>query len=291
MAFAAGIDDLSPRYLDTSAPGGVVAHPLFPVCIEWPVVTAARRLVSEDVLSREEAARGVHATHHLEIERLVHPGDRLTTVATVVGVEPRRPGAFQTLRLTTTDADGELVCVTHMGSLFLGVEVDGDARPSPGPEPGKGPDAVPTGSPSDHEVRATRAVAGNAAFVYTECARIWNPIHTDLQVAITAGLRRPILHGTATLAMAVTEIVAGRAASTPEAVRTISGRFGAMVETPSSISVLHAVAARDHEADRPGGTTNMPARPGGVDFRVRNEAGGHAIRDGVVTLRTEMTTS
>ena len=33
--------------------------------------------------------------------------------------------------------------------------------------------------------------------VYTECARIWNPIHTDLAVARAAGLPGPILHGTA----------------------------------------------------------------------------------------------
>jgi acyl dehydratase len=278
MAFAAGIDDLSPRYLDTTAPGGVVAHPLFPVCLEWPAVRMARRLVSEDVLPSDEAARGIHATHHLEIERLVRPGDRLTTVATVVGVEPRSPGAFQTLRLTTTDERGDTVCVTHMGSLFLDVEVEGEPRPSPGPEPGKGPGAVATGSRSEDEVRASRAVAGNAAFVYTECARIWNPIHTDRAVAVTAGLRRPILHGTATLAMAVTEIVEGRAGGTPEAVRTIAGRFGAMVETPSSIEVLHAAGASSDDLTA-------------VDFRVRNEAGGHAIRDGVVTLRTDMTTS
>src|SRR5262245_63914545 len=37
--------------------------------------------------------------------------------------------------------------------------------------------------------------------VYTECARIWNPIHTDLAVVRAAGLSGPILHGTATLAL------------------------------------------------------------------------------------------
>ena len=37
MAYAAGIGDFNPRYLDTQA-GTVSAHPLFPVCLEWPVV-------------------------------------------------------------------------------------------------------------------------------------------------------------------------------------------------------------------------------------------------------------
>ena len=51
-------------------------------------------------------------------------------------------------------------------------------------------------------------VPANLALVYTECARIWNPIHTDLAVARGAGLAAPILHGTATLALAVSRAVA-----------------------------------------------------------------------------------
>ena len=46
-------------------------------------------------------------------------------------------------------------------------------------------------------------VSATAAHVYTEGARIWNPIHTDAAVAARAGLPGIILHGTATLALAV----------------------------------------------------------------------------------------
>ena len=40
MAYAAGLGETDPRYFDTLAPGGPAAHPLFPVCYEWPVLLA-----------------------------------------------------------------------------------------------------------------------------------------------------------------------------------------------------------------------------------------------------------
>ena len=48
-------------------------------------------------------------------------------------------------------------------------------------------------------------ISSTLAHVYTECARIWNPIHTDRAVARAAGLPDIILHGTATLALAISQ--------------------------------------------------------------------------------------
>ena len=42
MSYAAGLDDYLPCYMDTCRAEGIVAHPLFPVCIEWPVMLAMR---------------------------------------------------------------------------------------------------------------------------------------------------------------------------------------------------------------------------------------------------------
>jgi acyl dehydratase len=73
--------------------------------------------------------------------------------------------------------------------------------------------------------------------VYSECARIWNPIHTDVAVARGAGLRGPILHGTATLALAVSRVVAHDLGREPRRVGEIQARFGGMVLLPSSFTV------------------------------------------------------
>ena len=234
MAYAAGIGNTSPRYLDGRISDE--AHPLFPVCVEWPAVLAAGSLVSTDVLSRDERARGVHASHDLTIHRLAREGDELTTTATVESIERRRPGAYQVLRLETADGDGGPVATTRMGSLFLGVEVDGpDASVRPRRTTA---DDEPTFPPSDGKVLATsqRAVAVNAAHLYTECSRIYNPIHTDPRVAEGAGLPGPILHGTATLAIAIDEVL-DAVGGDPSLVRRISCRFGAMVPMPSTLTV------------------------------------------------------
>jgi acyl dehydratase len=74
------------------------------------------------------------------------------------------------------------------------------------------------------------AVAATAAHVYTECARIWNPIHTDPDYARGAGLPGIILHGTATLALSVSRLAEKR-------VRRVRCRFAGMVLMPSTLSV------------------------------------------------------
>jgi len=42
MAYAAGLGEMLPCYLDPRRPEGIQAHPLFPVCVEWPAVLALR---------------------------------------------------------------------------------------------------------------------------------------------------------------------------------------------------------------------------------------------------------
>lgn len=268
MAYAAGIDDLDPAYLDTTRDGGVIAHPLFPVCVEWPAVTAARRLVPPDELTSAEAARGVHASHDLLVHRPIRPGDVLTTTATAESVEPRSPGAYQVLRLDTVDATGAPVCTTRMGSLFLGVAVAGDAAAAVGDAP---PSLPAVDRPTTGAVVVTRDIGGGAAHVYTECSRIWNPIHTDRGVAAAAGLPGLILHGTATLAMAVTELLRP-APEERDRVRRIACRFGAMVPMPSTVTVRRLTRVEQSDGSSV------------IAFDVLTEDGTAAVRDGIVVL-------
>ena len=53
MAYAAGIGDLNPRYMDTAA-GEVCAHPVFPVCLEWPVILSSRELPGYESATADE---------------------------------------------------------------------------------------------------------------------------------------------------------------------------------------------------------------------------------------------
>lgn len=269
MAYAAGLGDMLPCYLDTLRPEGIIGHPLFPVCAEWPVIVAMRDHLSRASLTAEERLRAVHATHDTIVHRPVRPGDVLTTRATIVGVEKRRPGAFEVTRLETTDANGLPVCTTWQGGLYRDVQVEGQERFPRDIPP------LPAISQDNASVRAEVAVpiSAVAAHVYTECARIWNPVHTDTAVAARAGLPGLILHGTATLALAVSQVVRLEADNTPERVSRIAGRFNAMVLMPSEITVR--ILSRQSTA---GGDV--------VAFEVRNAEGGPAVRDGVVVLRS-----
>ncbi len=264
MAYAAGLGDFNPRYLDTAA-GAVTAHPVFPVCLEWPAILASRHLPGYQTLSPQESARGVHAAHDLHLLRPIRPGDRLTTQATVVGVRRIKPGAAVTTRLDTRDGSGELVCRTYQLSISRGVEVTGAAV---GPDPDvPEPPALP---PEGHGMAGREwplPVAEGAAHIYTECARIFNPIHTDRAVALAAGLPDIILHGTATLALAVSRLVNELLDGDPTRVQRLGGRFSAMVPMPSTLRLTV----------RPG--------PGMLAFQVLTEAGAEAVGGGFVVYR------
>jgi acyl dehydratase len=225
MAYAAALGETDPRYYDTLAPGGPAAHPLFPVCYEWPVMLALRDRTTPDAV----ALRGVHAAHDLTLHRAPRAGDALSTTARVTGLAHRRAGTLMTVRQETVDAGGLPVSTTDYGSVYRDVGFEGEDsgfRPDP-----RGGLEMPAGA-----VELPVTVPAGLAHVYTECARIWNPIHTDVAVARGAGLPDIILHGTATLALAVSRVLEHLAAD-PRAVRRVSARFTGMVLLPSRLTV------------------------------------------------------
>jgi acyl dehydratase len=232
MAYAASVGALDDAYLDTRRPGGIVGHPLFPVCVEWPAVLAVRDLLAAHGLTSAEAAHGVHLNHDLRLARLVRSGDRLSTTATIAGVTTHRAGGLIDLDLVTTDADGAEVARTRMGTLYRQVACLGADRPAEELPPlGEG-----TAPPVAAATSVHHQLGGGTAHLYSECSRIWNPIHTDARTAARAGLPGIILHGTATLAMAVNDVLADLDAE-PGRVRRIRVRFGAPAPLPSALEV------------------------------------------------------
>ena len=124
MAYAAGLGDLNPRYMDTQN-NALVAHPVFPVCLEWPVILSSRHVRGYEMLTRAESARGVHAAHDLHLYRPIRAGEKLTTQATIIGLQQIKPGAAQTTRLDTVDETGALVCRTYQLGISRNVDVIG----------------------------------------------------------------------------------------------------------------------------------------------------------------------
>jgi acyl dehydratase len=264
MAYAAGLGETDARYYDTLAPGGPAAHPLFPVCYEWPAMLALRDRATQE----EIAIRSVHATHDLTLHRPPRAGDTLSTSARVTGLAHRRAGTLMTVRQETVDAEGRPVTTTDYGSVYRDVGFEGEDsgfRPE-----ARGGLEMPAGAVELHV-----AASAGLAHVYTECARIWNPIHTDVAVARAAGLPDIILHGTATLALAVSRVL-GHLAADPRAVRRLSARFTGMVPLPSHFIVRVAEGAEDKAFvfDARGQDGALVLSGGALHLRSPNRAAG-----------------
>jgi acyl dehydratase len=254
MAYAAALGETDQRYYDTTAPGGPLAHPLFPVCYEWPVALALRAKAIDATL----APLGVHALHDLVLHRSPRAGDSLRTSARVTTVRRRRSGTLVSIRYTTMDRTGVLVSTTDYGSVYRGVDLRGEEAGVPADAPAGAADA---GRWAD-----AVSVSAQAAHVYTEGARIYNPIHTDIAVARAAGLPGLILHGTATLALAVSRVVARDLGGDPTRVRGVAARFTGMVMMPSTLTV------RGHRRDEDR-----------VAFDTVAASGASVLSDGLVT--------
>lgn len=254
MAYAAALGETDARYYDTTAPGGPAAHPLFPVCYEWPAATALRAKAIDDRL----ALLGVHAQHTLVVHRPPRAGDSLRTSAQVTAVRQRRRGTLVVVRYATVDRTGVPVSTTDYASLYRGVALRGeDAEASSAPTTNGDAGAIRWVDEID--------VPAQTAHVYTEGARIYNPIHTDIAVARAAGLPGLILHGTATLALAVSRVIARDLAGDPTAVRGVAGHFTGMVTMPSRL-----------------GVRGRAPRGSGLAFDVVEAAGQPVLSDGLV---------
>jgi acyl dehydratase len=264
MAYAAGLGDMHDCYMDTRREGGIIAHPMFPVCVEWQIA-GKLRAKHRVTLSQVEAARGVHATQHMIFHRPIRPPMKLSTTASIEGIERRRPGPYEVVKYATVDEHGTPICTTYAGSIYREVEMNGVERPAVTP-------AIPVSTSPSVLAEFKIAIPANAAHVYTECAHIWNPIHTDAAVAAGAGLPAIMLHGTATLALAVSKIIASEIGNDPERVAEIYARFGAMVFMPSEVKLR--IVGREIIAGRPV-----------IFFEAISAEGGYAVRDGAVVLR------
>ena len=224
-------------------------HPLFAVAYEWP---ATRQLRERAGLAPIDA-RLVHAQHDLIVHRKPTT-EKLLVSGKVVAAIQRRPGVLVVFRFTTHGEKGDLVSTTDFSALYRDVQLEGGDRTI---EKVDDPPRHGGGLKQVGEI----PIAATAAHVYTECARIWNPIHTDVDYARAAGLPGIILHGTATLALSVSKVLHELKLHDPRRIRC---RFAGMVLMPSVLKVF------------------ATSEDGRIAFETRNEQGAPVIERGWV---------
>lgn len=261
LAYAAAIGDDTAACFDDAADGFTV-HPAYCVSLEWQVIVANR--ATGLGLAPDEVVRGVHAGQNTVFHRPIKPGTTARVTGEVVEVRATGAGALARTLLTTTDAaTGDPLASTLTSSMYRGVAVTGQ-----GSQASDLADVTESWSQpattEDESVFLDRWFAHR----YTECADIWNPIHTERRVALAAGLPDIIVHGTALWAIAARVLIARYAPGQPQRLAALAGRFSAMVLPGTPITVRHG----------PG------TQPGTVHFSVLNVDGAQAVSRGVATI-------
>lgn len=266
MNYAAGTGDLNPLYFDDEGPGGLIAPPMLSVGLTWQISADANYYWAGQSLPREVGGRGVHYSEVIQWNRPMKPGETYRIHGEHKAILPHRSGTHVITEFRAVDAAGDTVFTEYSGGLLRGVTCTDE---------GRGAESVPaiphykeTGTPLwEKPVK----IDPLTAHIYDACANIHNPIHTSVDVAHKVGLPDIILHGTATLALAVREITNAEAGADPRRLKALRCHFTAMVlmDTEITIQVL-GKQRRNGETD--------------VHFAVLNPDGRNAIRNGCVTL-------
>lgn len=227
--FAAALGDDNPLYFDDDAPGGLAAPPTFPVSVTWPVLSNLGDFIQDRSFPRDVLLTQVHYTEHLILHRLVRPGDQLSLEGEIAAILPHRAGTHAVVRLDAADAKGDPVFTEYIGAMLRGVQCQGEKGDLP-----EHPQTDPGASP----VWTSKVpVDPLAPYIYDAGTDIEFPIHTSPKFARAVGLPGIILQGTATLGLAVRELVNKEAGADPRAVREIACSFTGMVLPGTGIEV------------------------------------------------------
>ena len=165
----------------------------------------------EEPLSAKERVSGVHFAEDVMHLCPLRAGATVEVKCRVASVRARRHGCTVVLHFEHRDSITRVLYCTQLTTIYYrGVSLADSLSPPPQwSHAAQLPPVLSSAASGTASPVTTRDIAIGPfdAHVYTECARIWNPIHTDKQVALAAGLSDIILHGTATMAKAVSVLV------------------------------------------------------------------------------------
>lgn len=267
MNYAAAIGDPSPLYFNDEQPEGIIAPPLFPVAITWPIIENIADYIEAQEFPREILFTQVHYTEHLHIHRPVKPGGDIKIRGSIAAILPHRAGVHVVIRFDARDAGGNPLFTEHIGAMMRGIQCS---------DSGKGSEQIPT-VPRRQEAggalwESIIPIDPMAPFIYDGCTNIHFPIHTSVAFARQVGLPGIIHQGTATLALAVHNILKREAGGDSRRLFSVYCRFTGMVLPGSAIRVRLTGKNEEH------GTTDL-------FFTVLDAEEKQAIRDGYIRLK------
>ncbi|ACL06728.1 MaoC domain protein dehydratase [Desulfatibacillum aliphaticivorans] len=267
--YAAALGDALPCYLDDSRKDGVIAHPVFPVAVTWPLCTNMGGDLEATDFPKEALLMQVHHTERIRLHKPLTPGLDLTIYGVVAAMLPHRAGTRIIMRYEAVDADGEPVFTEHIGGMLRGVECQDQGASLKG---------VPKDfdSPKEHAPLQTGEVFASEVlpYIYDGCSDIVFPIHTSPAFAASVGLPGIIVQGTATLALSISKLLEMDAQAAPENILEIGCRFSGMVLPGSTITVR---------------LLDKKAAENGMNyyFDVLGEAGKPVLRKGLMVCKNQ----
>ena len=267
MNYAAALGDTNPMYFDDLREEGIWAPPMLAVALTWPLSSRFNKFWGNTDFPVEAQQRQVHYNESISWIRPIRPDETLEIQGTIVAMEKHPAGTLITIRYDARGRDGVNVFTEHIGGLLRGVTLRGENAVMEAP-----PVPVPAPTDSGEIWSKNIAVDSLAAHVYDGCTDIVFPIHTSVAFARHVGLTDPIYHGTATLGLAVREILNRKGSGDPTTLSSVNCGFRGMVTPGTSITVRFRAILQ--EADQRV-----------VYFDVANDTGDLAIRDGRVVLR------
>jgi hypothetical protein len=267
MNYAAALGDANPLYFNDESTQGIIAPPLFPVAVTWPIIANIMDYIQADGFPQEVLFTQVHYTEHLQIHRPLKPGDNLIIRGTIAAILPHKEGTHVIIRFDALDTEGSMIFTEHVGAMMRGVEC---------PDGGKGAENIPVFLQGNANASALWksdiAIDSLAPFIYDGCTNIHFPIHTSVKFARQVGLPGIIHQGTATLALAVHCLLNREAGGNSHRLSAVYCRFTGMVIPGTVISVCLTEKTTSQE---------------GIDifFHVLNAEKKRAISDGYIRLK------
>lgn len=269
MNYAAATGDHNPLYFNDERTEGIIAPPLFPVAITWPIIENIADYILAEGFPKEILFTQVHYTEQLSIHRPVTPGSHLVIRGVIDAILPHKAGTHVVIRFDAMDAGGNHLFTEHIGAMMRGVQcTDG----------GKGIERIPAvphhPEPSGTLWESVIPIDPLAPFIYDGCTNIHFPIHTSVKFAHQVGLPGIIHQGTSTLALAVRDILNRETDGNSYRLVSVYCRFTGMVFPGSSIRVR---------------LTGKNQIPGGTDlfFTVFGAEEKRAISNGHIRLKDE----
>lgn len=232
LSYAAALSPEQGPFLIDKEPGYPIILPTIIHALEWPTSMAARSYSTLDVTA-DELGRGVHHGQDTIFHKRLRLNDEIISEARIEDVRETSTGARTTVYIVHRDRNSVQLAESWIDHIYRDVDVAGVGRSDTTRPPWPAHQA-PT------QWRHTEIpISAGLPHIYSECARIWHPIHGETTRARAAGLPGIILHGSCTLGVIAARLIAGAVPGSLLSLRRIAAQFTGFVLPHCTLSLSY----------------------------------------------------